>query len=552
MQTRLSYARFIQLLYLSLFATFFVLNHTTSAQNIREGRISFYPFNGNAQDQQGTNHGTVYGAQPAPDRFGNPNSAFYFDGIKDFIAIPDHPSINFAANEDFSVSVWIKIAPEQNDMGGNNNEILGKWNTLITSSYPYAIRYWNSLASASNKEKIFALRYDSRYCQNNPLTNSSCIITSDNWHHIVFSKKGSKISLFQDGIFQESVTDNTTLTCDTKNSNPIYVGKRDTDRRYFTGLIDDISFYNRALTNTEVKILFEEGEWTGQSIRTDLLSFSIPGQNSTTIIDTDKRTVSVEMPCGTDLKKLTADFAVSEGATAFVGDTKQYSGITANDFAQPLIYTIVGEDGCTSQDWEVRVHQETLSPQEAEDRTTFLSFSLPEQTKPTLIDYDQHNIIVELRCNASFSNLVASFSLAKKATAKVGGVLQKNGTTANDFTEPVIYQVSDHETCAWQYWTILVQKQQTNTEAIDTSTKEFFIPNVITPNNDGLNDTFQVGQFFLGSELTIFNRHGKMVSHFSSYENQFSGEGLSPGTYFYYLLNPCIQGKIKGDLLIIK
>jgi hypothetical protein len=45
------------------------------------GLIAWYPFNGNANDESGNGiNGTVNTAIPAPDRFGNANSAYSFDG----------------------------------------------------------------------------------------------------------------------------------------------------------------------------------------------------------------------------------------------------------------------------------------------------------------------------------------------------------------------------------------------------------------------------------------------------------------------------------------
>ena len=50
--------------------------------------IASYTFNGNANDVTGNGHdGTVFGATPAIDRFGNANSCYQFDGIDDFIDI---------------------------------------------------------------------------------------------------------------------------------------------------------------------------------------------------------------------------------------------------------------------------------------------------------------------------------------------------------------------------------------------------------------------------------------------------------------------------------
>ena len=51
-----------------------------------DGLVAHYPFNGNANDESGNgNHGTVYGAALVDDKDGNPDSAYGFDGIDDYI-----------------------------------------------------------------------------------------------------------------------------------------------------------------------------------------------------------------------------------------------------------------------------------------------------------------------------------------------------------------------------------------------------------------------------------------------------------------------------------
>ncbi|WP_210490100.1 gliding motility-associated C-terminal domain-containing protein [Rufibacter aurantiacus] len=70
-----------------------------------------------------------------------------------------------------------------------------------------------------------------------------------------------------------------------------------------------------------------------------------------------------------------------------------------------------------------------------------------------------------------------------------------------------------------------------------------FIPNIITPNGDGQNDTF----FILGLlradsglnedkwDLTIFDRWGKRIHHTPEYRNNWAAEGLTEGVYYYHL-----------------
>lgn len=67
--------------------------------DLNNGLIAYYPFTGNANDVSGNGfHGVVRnGAFPTTDRFGNPNSAFYFDGIDDYIEINDNGGLSPAA-----------------------------------------------------------------------------------------------------------------------------------------------------------------------------------------------------------------------------------------------------------------------------------------------------------------------------------------------------------------------------------------------------------------------------------------------------------------------
>ena len=69
------------------------------------GLVAYYPFNGNADDESGNgNNGTVNGAILADDRFGNPNSAYEFNGTSNNIEI----TAQFYNNgwNDYSVSLW--------------------------------------------------------------------------------------------------------------------------------------------------------------------------------------------------------------------------------------------------------------------------------------------------------------------------------------------------------------------------------------------------------------------------------------------------------------
>jgi gliding motility-associated-like protein len=85
-----------------------------------------------------------------------------------------------------------------------------------------------------------------------------------------------------------------------------------------------------------------------------------------------------------------------------------------------------------------------------------------------------------------------------------------------------------------------------------------FIPNVITPNNDGYNDSWRIEniQLFPSNRVLIVNRWGDVVYQSDFYNNDWDGSfggGLLPaGTYYYILDLGQGWGIFKGDVTIIR
>jgi len=186
-------------------------------------------------DEMKVNDGTNSSATWAT---GRPGGALTTNGSSTYFQIPDHDSIDFAYNQDFAVSFWVK------DGGSNANAdaIVEKW--AASGSYPYVFRY-----DTSNSIKFY--RYDGT---NNPGSIGTTTINDSAWHHIVGVKNGSTLYLYIDGVLNDSDADTTTGT--TTNSSPVYVGMRGGGTNYYAGTVDDIQIYNNALTASEVSALY--------------------------------------------------------------------------------------------------------------------------------------------------------------------------------------------------------------------------------------------------------------------------------------------------------
>jgi gliding motility-associated-like protein len=91
---------------------------------------------------------------------------------------------------------------------------------------------------------------------------------------------------------------------------------------------------------------------------------------------------------------------------------------------------------------------------------------------------------------------------------------------------------------------------------IDVKGLQLIIPNIITPNGDGINDTFKIDSlnFYVSNKIAIFNRYGKKVYSQTNYQSNWDGENLRDGAYFYVLEAEGYFGteKRKGSITIMR
>ena len=117
----------------------------SNSQIPSDGLVGYWPFNGNPNDESGGgNNGTAYGTTLTTDRFGNTSSAYSFDGNNDYVVVPDNNSLDFDLDEDFTVSIWVKPAVNQNFTTWDQNAILEKWTSNSNMPYPYSCLLYTS------------------------------------------------------------------------------------------------------------------------------------------------------------------------------------------------------------------------------------------------------------------------------------------------------------------------------------------------------------------------------------------------------------------------
>jgi hypothetical protein len=143
------------------------------------------------------------------------------------------------------------------------------------------------------------------------------------------------------------------------------------------------------------------------------------------------KTIAVTMQYGTDVTALVATFTTT-GANVKVSAAAQTSGTTPNDFTAPVTYTVTAADS-TTVDYVVTVNVAGSSAKE------ITGFSL--DTVGGIINEGAKTIAVTMPPGTNLTVLVATFSTTG-ANVKVGAAVQTSGTTANNFTSPVVYTVT--------------------------------------------------------------------------------------------------------------
>jgi len=226
-----------------------LLAHGIASAMPFDGLVGAYFFDGNAADSSGkNNHGSVQGASLTKDRFGNPESAYQFDGINDLIRI--EASATNSQFDEITIAAWFNIKSHTGAMGG----IVTRWNQNHDVGDYYGIwfdDYWtqNTMLAASHEH----------YYANTGLRSD--IVDLDEWYSVVFTI--SPISGHEFLYINGNLVDSKSRTELIRVSDlPIIIGadihtyQLDNYYRFFSGSIDDVLIYDRILSPNEIQELY--------------------------------------------------------------------------------------------------------------------------------------------------------------------------------------------------------------------------------------------------------------------------------------------------------
>lgn len=212
--------------------------------SIEANLIAHYAFTSSAEDSSGwDNHGDPQGPVLAPDRSGNPNRAYQFDGNDDVIIVPNHKSLEIIGP--ITLAAWVYPVEQKSQCIVRKGSAVNRpLNGGFTSYDPYR------LSLSGSGDVVFALSPGGSATQ---LRSQGYPLNT--WFHIAGVFDGKEMRLYVDGVLVESEAITGELPLEQA---PLLIGTRlGLPSSTFHGSIDEVRIYDRALSQAEIELLAE-------------------------------------------------------------------------------------------------------------------------------------------------------------------------------------------------------------------------------------------------------------------------------------------------------
>jgi hypothetical protein len=226
-----------------LISLIFVLNIAVNASADLVAHLSFDEGSGNiAYDTSGNgNDGTLNGDPQWVA--GQTGGALEFDGDGDYVEIPR------IIQDDFTLAAWIKTDTPGLSLGNQGYQGSG----LI----------WSDVAGVANDFILAVLGTKLSFFCGNPDTslNSDTDIVTGEWMHVTATRSAQdrQIGIYINGQHEKTVAHSNSSPLNALDT--IAIGGNVLDSRYYTGLIDEVRFYDHVLSPVEVMGALEGKPW---------------------------------------------------------------------------------------------------------------------------------------------------------------------------------------------------------------------------------------------------------------------------------------------------
>ena len=210
--------------------------------------VAYYKFKGNLNDASGyANHGLYYGRGLYTIGINNDSiSAIPLNGSTDYVKVKNSHSLNPSSG--ITVSAWIKPI---DFVGVGSDPIVDKpYTSHISPFYQYHLAIGGSYGG-----NIYSFGFNVSVNNNYVGVNSGASSWQPNkWYFVTGTYDGKSIKIFVNGILRNSIDSPGTIS--TYNTD-MFIGKMGNSDVFTPGVLDEIRIYNVALTEIEIKSIYQ-------------------------------------------------------------------------------------------------------------------------------------------------------------------------------------------------------------------------------------------------------------------------------------------------------
>jgi hypothetical protein len=231
-----------------------------------EGLVAYWKFDegsgGTATDSAGTNNGVLVGDTTWTT--GRVDGALSFDGDGDYVAVSP---IAVLTGNTLTAQAWIRVSN------------LGAFNPILTQNVYSMSNDGYYLYVFDGCPTFFVVKSfvgSAKAASPEP-------INADQWYHVAGTNDGTRLKLYVNGQLKASVPSGGGLTGVNNNA---YIGCESISPYYYTGLIDDVRIYDRAVSESEFRDIADPiGRWRRQeSWRASVYRTGSPGWDDSGIL----------------------------------------------------------------------------------------------------------------------------------------------------------------------------------------------------------------------------------------------------------------------------
>ncbi len=149
---------------------------------------------------------------------------------------------------------WVDLGDDQKFNLGNNATISTWVKTSNAGSWKWIFQYGEH-ASARDRSLAIDSSDKARMYVYGTNAISTTSVTDGRWHHLVGTLDGTTSKIYVNGVLEDAQSP----TLNTYTYTGARIGRNVSTPYWFNGLIDEVRIYNYALTDEQIKLLYNDG-----------------------------------------------------------------------------------------------------------------------------------------------------------------------------------------------------------------------------------------------------------------------------------------------------